>query len=445
MGLDFSDKVFDIVITNALLLQLNDEFCLSSGNYVLIDGGDIVAIGKMTDFPSDIKTARLIDASSFLVMPGLINTHNHAAMTLFRGLADDLPLMAWLQEHIFPAEAKFVSPEMVYWCSKLAAAEMILSGTTTVADGYFFEDSAARAFLDSGLRAVAAQGIIDFPAPGVPDPTQNIKAAELFLSEWQGVSNCVRPGVFCHSPYTCGPDTIKNAKELARRQKAPFFIHVAETIFERDQSLNEHHVTPVKYLYDLGIMDSNTVFIHCVWLTDDDMFLIKEKQTKIVTCPESNMKLASGIAPLVPLLDGEIVVGLGTDGTASNNNLDMFCEMDSCAKLHKVVSKDPTVIPAQTILEMATINGARLLGLDRITGTIEVGKRADILLVNLDKPHLVPFYGPGTLVYAATGADVHTVIIDGKLIMEDREILSFDMKETIFHVRELSKSILNHS
>ena len=439
MDTSSDNKAYEIAITNALLLE--KDCSISPENYVLISDKYITEIGKMKDFPLGINAAKCIDASSFLLMPGLINTHTHAAMTLFRGLADDLPLMTWLQDHIFPAEAQFVTPEMVYWCSKLAAAEMILSGTTTVADGYFFEDSAARAFVDAGIRAVPAQGVIDFPAPGVPDPQENIDTAQLFLKNWNNKSTLITPAVFCHSPYTCGSSTIKQAKALATTHKVPFFIHVAETSFEKEQSLQEHHVTPVKYLYDLGVMDADTIFIHCVWLSDDDIQCIKETQTKVVTCPESNMKLASGAAPLSTLLDNDIVVGLGTDGAASNNNLDMFSEMDSCAKLQKVASLEPTVAPALKMLKMATQNGAKVLGLDNMTGTIETGKRADLICIDLAKPHLTPFYGTGTLVYAATGADVHSVIINGKLIMENREILTFEVTEAINQVKELSKSV----
>lgn len=431
----------DILIKNARILAITDDYSISPDNYIAISGGVISAIGKTYELPAELKANKIIDASSFLIMPGLINTHNHCAMTLFRGMADDLPLMTWLQEHIFPAEAKSVTLDMVYWCSKLAAAEMILSGTTTVADGYFYEEKAANAFFDAGLRAVAAQGVIDFPAPGVPDPNNNIKYVERFIDSCHYENDLITPGIFCHSPYTCGLETIKKAKELARSTHKPFFIHVAETKFEVEASIKEHGCTPVKYLYDAGIMDSDTIFIHCVWLNDDDISLLAETNTKVVTCPESNMKLASGVAPISSLLDSGVIVSLGTDGAASNNNLDMFAEMDMCAKLHKVTQLEPTILPAKQLLAMATVNGAEVLGLGDKTGSIEVGKRADIIFVNLEQPHLTPFYNGDILVYSANGADVDTVIIDGKVIMEGRKIISFDVQEVIAKVREMSDSL----
>ncbi len=407
--------------------------------YVAIKDGKIAALGPMADLTDAGEADTIIDGSGQLVMPGLINTHTHAPMTLFRGLADDLPLMAWLHEHIFPAEAKSVNPEMVYWCSKLAAAEMILSGTTTVADGYFLEDSVAEAFSDCSIRSVVAQGVIDFPAPGVPDPSQNVFVAEKFIERWQDKSGLLTPAVFCHSPYTCSPETLKRAKEMAHQKNVKLFIHLAETRTEVEQIQEQHGTTPVRYLERLGLLDKDTICIHCVWLEQEEIEILARTGAQVSTCPQSNMKLGSGIAPLQEMLAAGISVGLGTDGCASNNRLDMFYEMDLCAKLHKVKALEPTALPAERVLKMATADGAGILGLEKDIGSLESGKKADIILINCNQPHLQPFYHPDLLVYAANGGDVTTAIIDGKLVMLNRKILTFDVDEAMTKVRKLAE------
>lgn len=409
--------------------------------FIAVKDGEIFKIGPMPGNQSTLDAQRIIDGSRSLVMPGLINAHNHAPMSLFRGLADDLPLMIWLQDHIFPAEARHVTSEMAYWCAKLAAAEMILSGTTTVADGYFFEEKVAEAFQEAGLRAIVAQGVIDFPAPGVPDPAKNIAHAEAFIADLQGKNPLITPAIFCHSPYTCSAATLVSAKKMARQQNVPFFIHVAETLFETNQALEKFGKTPVAYLNDLDILDKDTFCVHCVHLAPEDLNILKETNARVITCPESNMKLASGIAPVPEMIEKRIPVLLGTDGCSSNNNLDMFQEMDSCAKLHKVNCQDPTVLPARSILEMATCLAAEAFGLGDTIGSLEQGKRADMIIIDLDQPHLTPFYNADNLVYAASGSDVTMVIIDGQIIMQDRKILSFDVQDAISKVNNLSKAL----
>ncbi|RWX51026.1 5-methylthioadenosine/S-adenosylhomocysteine deaminase [Candidatus Electrothrix marina] len=369
-----------------------------------------------------------------------MNGHCHAAMTLFRGLADDLSLADWLNNHIFPAEAKHVTPDMVYWCSKLAAAEMILSGTTTVADGYFHEHHAAKAFADVGLRAVAAQGVIDFPAPGVPDPQEKINHAAEFLSQWRD-HPLVSPAVFAHSPYTCSPKTLVAAKELARSEKTLFFIHVAETEQEADMIQGNPGDSPVRHLHKLGVLDSETVCIHAIWLDEQDLDILAETGAAAVVCPQSNLKLASGTAPLRAMLARGIRVGIGTDGAASNNRLDLFREMDICAKLHKLRDLDPVAVPVAQIINMATGGGASVLGLQKKIGRLEEGKHADIILLNLDAPHLQPVHGSDLPVYAAQGSDVQTVLINGTPVMQNRKILSFDLNETLEQVRRLADQV----
>jgi 5-methylthioadenosine/S-adenosylhomocysteine deaminase len=432
----------DILIINATLLPLAAGPEMIQPGYVSIKNGVITALGAMADLADADTADTIIDGSGQLVMPGLVNTHTHAPMTLFRGMADDLPLMAWLHEHIFPAEAKSVNPEMVYWCTKLAAAEMILSGTTTVADGYFLEDSVAEALTACGMRSVVAQGVIDFPAPGVPDPSRNVSTAADFIDRWQGKTDLLAPAVFCHSPYTCSPETLKSAKEMARRKKVKLFVHLAETKAETDQIREQHGTTPVRYLENLGLLDKDTICVHCVWLEQEEIKILARSGAQVVTCPQSNMKLGTGIAPLKEMLDAGISVGLGTDSCASNNRLDMFFEMDVCAKLHKVKNLEPTAMPAAKVLEMTTLGGARVLGLEKNIGSLEVGKKADVILIDCRQPHLQPFYHPDLLVYAANGGDVATAIIDGKLVMLKRKVLTFDVDEVMAKVRELARKII---
>jgi 5-methylthioadenosine/S-adenosylhomocysteine deaminase len=385
----------------------------------------------------DCPGAACIDGTDKLLMPGLINAHNHCAMTLFRGLADDLELGEWLNKHIFPAEAANVNKEMVYWCTKLAAAEMILSGTTTVADGYFYEDQAAQALLDSGMRAVPAQGIVDFPAPGVPDPSTNIDAVETFLTNWKNKDDRITPAVFAHSPYTCSPKTLQAAKALAVKHQVPFFIHIAENRHEQSIIVEPQGTSPIRHLAALDLLDNDTVLIHCVWLDDEDREIIKESGAGVVICPQSHLKLASGIARTSIMDTMKIPIGLGTDGSASNNSLDMFCEMDILAKTQKLWTLDATAMPAKRVLATATKNNAKILGLSML-GEIAPGFKADITLLDMNQPHLQPFYNSDALVYSGSGAAVETVIINGRIILRDCELLSFDLNECMTEVRKLA-------
>lgn len=430
----------DILITNGLLLPYPGSRDMIASGFIAVNDSKIIAVGQMKDL--DITTAgRKIDAGGKLVMPGLVNTHCHAAMTLFRGLADDLELTTWLHKHIFPAEAKHVNPEMVYWCTKLAAAEMILSGTTLVADGYFHEHDAARGFSDAGLRAVAAQGVIDFPAPGVPDPGKNIQTAGNFIDFWQNRDPLITPAVFTHSPYTCCPQTLRNAKKLAKSKNTSLFIHLAETQHEQAMIIEPQADSPAKHLEALGILDDHTICVHSVWLNDNDLDCLQKSGAQVVTCPQSNLKLASGIAPLKNMLNKSIPIGLGTDGCASNNTLDLFREMDVCTKLQKISTLDPVAVPASTILNISTSGGARLLGFEKDLGRLAPGNLADIILIDTNKPHLQPFYNPELLVYSAAGADVETVIINGKIVMENRTLLTMDINKTMKEVRRLAENI----
>lgn len=430
----------DILITNGGLLPNPGSPQVLDPGFVAIRNGLIEDIGPMHDL-HDPRAIETIDAHGCLVLPGLVNTHCHGAMTLFRGLADDLELGQWLHEHIFPAEAVHVNEEMVYWCSKLAAAEMLLAGTTLVADGYFHEAEAARAFSETGLRSVAAHGILDFPAPGVPDPAGNVGAVARFIEDWQDRDPLVTPAVFAHSPYTCSPQTLMRAKELAHEHNVPFFIHVAETSAEQSMIQGARGSSPVKHLAALNILDDKTVCVHCVWVDEEDMDILAEHQAKVSICPQSHLKLASGHAPLPQMLERNIIVGLGTDGAASNNGLDLFREMDICAKLQKVRALDPVAGKAVDILRMATVSGATVIGFAGRAGTLVKGGLADLIMVDLEKPHLQPFYGPDILVYAAQGGDVRDVIVAGKTVVRNRKLLTIDLEEAMDRVRKMARSL----
>ncbi len=430
----------DILITNTLLLPDPGNSTLIQSGCVAIDGGTIIYAGPMEQY-GDRRAKRVLDGRGMLTMPGLVNLHGHAPMTLFRGLADDLELADWLSNHIFPAEADHVNPEMVYWCSTLAAAEMILSGTTTTADGYFLETEVAHAYADAGLRAVAAQGIIDFPAPGVPDPKDNVEAAASFLDAWQGKNPLIKPALFAHSPYTCANTTLQRAKDLAREYNVQLYIHVAETEQEIAMIKEPLGPTPIQHLQALGILDTQTICVHCVWADDNDMDILAGHESPVVLCPQSNLKLASGMADLPLMLAKGVRVGLGTDGCASNNSLDMFREMDVCAKVQKLHKLDPVAVPAKKILAMATTDGAFLSGFPGHTGVLAAGQPADIILLDLQQPHLTPFHTSDLLVYAAGGSDVRTVIINGRLVLEQGRLLTINIKETLNRVRAMAIAV----
>jgi len=433
---------FDLMIYNGTVITMNPAFEIVDNGYVGVKGGAIAAVGSMAE-KAPLPTAREpIDAENGLIMPGLVNTHTHMPMTLFRGLADDLPLDTWLHQYIFPAEARHITAANVCWGTRLACAEMLLSGTTAFCGGYFLEDHVAGVVHETGMRAVLGQGVIDYPAPGVPDPRDNVKAAVEFIEKWAPTSPRILPSIFCHSPYTCSRHTLKSAKSAADANGVLFQIHVAETADEAQTIQMETPSSPIRYLADLGILDSNTLLVHAVWVDDPDIGIIKNSGACISHNAESNMKLASGIAPVHKFLKQGITVGLGTDGCASNNDLDLFQEMDIVAKLHKVSTLDPTVMDAETVLKMATIDGARAVGLGRVAGSIEAGKAADLIVIDTHQPHLTPMYHPvSQLVYAARGSDVRHVVVAGTPLVRNRELLTIDVAELLKKMKKLGQEI----
>lgn len=433
----------DLVIRGGTALTLTAEGEIIQDAAVGIKGERIAFVEKNGDSPSRRYHARdVMDARGCLILPGLVNTHTHLPMVAFRGMADDLPLMEWLNRHIFPAEAKYVNRQMVYDAARLAIAEMILSGTTTFCDGYFYESGIARAAVECGMRAVPSAGFIDLPFPESPDPSNHTGIAWKYLARWRDRSPLVTPALFCHSPYTCRPETIRTVKEAAREAGVPFLTHLAETREEVRITQEMYGLTPVRHLHRLGVLDEKTIVIHAVWVDDEEIEILGGCGVKVSHCPESNMKLASGICPLTKLIDRGIAVGLGTDGAASNNDLDMFGEMDKAAKVDKVARMDPSIMGAETVLRMATIGGAAVLGLEKEIGSLEPGKMADIIILDTRKPRLTPLYNPYShIVYAASGSDVKTTIISGKVVMRDRCLTTLDVDEVMAKVTEIADSI----
>ena len=410
---------YDILIRGGWLLTMAGGLDVVEQGCVLIKDGVIVGCGTAADFKS-AKAGLTIDAENRIIMPGLVNCHTHMPMSMFRGIADDLPLDVWLNDHIFPAEAEHVNPESVEKWSLHSCREMLLSGTTTCCDGYFHEENVANAVIASGIRAVAGQGVIDFPAPGVPDPGRNVSYADEFVTTWKNKSSRLVPSVFCHSPYACSRQTLVAAKKTADRHSVLFQIHVAETKNEVNMVRGLNGLSIVQYLDNIGILDENTLMVHAVWIDEADMDVIHQRGVKVAHCPESNMKLASGIAPVPQMIDRGICVGLGTDGCASNNDHDLMAEMDMAAKLHKVALMDPCTMDAETTLKAATIEGANAIGLGAVTGSIEKGKKADIILVDLEKPHMTPMYDAySAIVYAAKASDVSLVMVEGNILVEN--------------------------
>ncbi|MEE8162799.1 MAG: amidohydrolase family protein [Anaerolineae bacterium] len=432
----------DLVVVGGVVLTADQDWNIYDPGAAAVDRGAIVGLGPREEVEQEYRGRERIDASGRLVMPGLINAHTHAPMTLFRGLADDLPLETWLHEYIWPAEAKWLGPDFVRLGTQLAAAEMIRSGTILFCDMYFFEDDIAEVCKEVGIRVVIGGALVDFPNANYKTPEEGLKYSEYLLRKW-GDDFLVVPSIQPHSPYATSSNLMQQGKELADQYGAPYLLHVSETQSEVQESIEKHGRTPVGRLADLGVLGPTTVAIHAAHLTDEDVELLAQYEVGVVHCPESQLKLASGFTPVPKLLEAGVEVGLGTDGAASNNDLNMFGEMGTAARLHKVMAHDPTVIPARQALSMATLQAARVLGLEDRLGSLEVGKRGDMIVLDLDVPHMVPVYNiTSHLVYAAHCSDVCTVIIDGRVVMRDRVLLTLDEGEIFARAREMARQIV---
>ena len=420
-----------LVITNATVVTMDAANRVLPSAAVAIDGRDIVAVGSASEVASRFTAAETIDATGQVVLPGLINTHTHAPMVLYRGLADDLALMEWLQKYIFPAEAKTVSREFVRAGTRLAALEMIQSGTTAYADMYYFEEEIAAATRDAGLRGVLGQTIIQFPVPDAKTPADGLARGVAFVKQFAG-DDLITPALAPHAMYTLDTAMLKSIRSAAERHGAPLIIHLAETRDEVAISRRTHKASPAQYLETIGFWGEGgggprTLAAHAVHVSPADIGILAKRGVGVSHNPESNMKLASGTAPVPAMRAARIPVGLGTDGAASNNDLDMFEAMRQAALLHKLQTGDPRTLPAGTALRMATVEGAKALGLDRITGSLEAGKRADLIAVSMSSARQTPLYDPVShLVYVTHGDDVRTTIVNGRVLMRDRKVLSLD-------------------
>ena len=409
---------------------------------VAIDGTTIVGVGPASDIAGRFKSAEQINTAGSIVIPGLINTHGHAPMVLYRGLADDLRLQEWLEKYIFPAEAKTVSREMVRAGTRLAALEMIQSGTTAWADMYYFEEEIARVTKAAGMRGVLGQTIIQFPVADAKTPKEGLARNEAFIKEF-AKDDLIVPAVAPHAPYTLDAKDLLASRALATKYGVPLIIHVAETEIELTNSKKAHSgMTPVAYLQSIGFWGPRTLANHMVWADAADIKLLASHRIGVSHNPESNMKLASGIAPVPEMLAAGVTVGLGTDGAASNNDLDMFEAMRFAALLHKVKTGDPQAVPATTALELATIQGARALGLEKQIGSLETGKRADLVIVSTAGARMTPMYDPVShLVYAARGDDVRTVMVNGRVLMRDRKMLTLNEAAVLAEARKFADAV----
>jgi len=425
-----------ILIRNATIIPITDKDLIIPDGEIAVEGNKIVSVGSRGTIPQDWRPDEIFDAAGMVALPGFVNCHTHAAMTLLRSYADDLPLMEWLSERIWPLEDRLTG-EDVYWGTMLCVLEMIKSGTTTFADMYFFMDEVAQVVEKTGIRASLSRGMVGVAPTGVTALTET----DEFIAKWNGAADGrITIMVGPHAPYTCPPDYLEKVVALAAKHKVGVHIHLAETRQEVDDIRKQFGKTPIEYVRDLGLLDFPVLGAHCVHLTQDDIKIIKEKNVGVAHNPESNMKLASGIAPIPQLLAEGINVGLGTDGAASNNNLDMLEEMRSAALLHKVNTMDPMTLPSYQALEMATRNGGRVLGLD--VGVIEPGFKADIILIDFEKPHLYPRHDIiAHTVYSAQSSDVDTVMIDGRFIMKKGQVLTMNEKEIMSNVQRCASRL----
>jgi 5-methylthioadenosine/S-adenosylhomocysteine deaminase len=415
-----------LLITGGTVVTMDAVDTILEAGAVAIVEGRIAAVGAAERLLADFPTARRIEVGDAIVMPGLINAHTHVPMVLFRGLADDLELMEWLEEHIFPAEAEHVDEEFVRWGTRLACLELLRGGTTTFVDMYYFEDVVATEAERCGIRAIVGQTLIDFPAPDNETWDEAVAYARRFVARWRDHER-ITPAVAPHAPYSVSAEHLIAAHELAAELDVPLLIHLAESMHEIEAIEAQTGKTSIAYLEELGLLDSRLLAAHVIWPTADEIELLAARGVGVAHCPQSNMKIAAGVAPVPAMLEAGVALGLGTDGAASNNDLDLWGEIDSAAKLHKVVSGDPTVVNAREALRMATIEGARALGMEDEIGSLEVGKRADLIVVGTAGFHQTPHYDPySMLTYSTHASDVETVIVGGRVVVEHGTVLTLD-------------------
>jgi 5-methylthioadenosine/S-adenosylhomocysteine deaminase len=421
-----------LVIDNGIVLTVDGSRRVLNPGSIAINGNTIVAIDTPANIAARYKAAETINATGKVVMPGLINTHTHAAMVMYRGLGNDLALMDWLQKYIFPA---------VRIGTRLAALEMIQSGTTLFADMYYFEEEVARVTKAAGLRGVLGQTVIEFPVPDAKTPSDALKRTEAFAREFAG-DELITPSVAPHAVYTLDAKTLSAVSDLAKRLNIPVQIHLAETSAETGLSQDRHQMRPVAILDSLKFWAPVTIAAHAVWINEEEIVLLKQRNVGVSNNPESNMKLSSGTAPVMGYRKAGVNVGIGTDGAASNNDLDMFEAMRQAAFQQKLITMDPTAISAPEALEMATIGGARVLGQHVRTGSLETGKRADLIIVGMARARQTPLFDPvSQVVYASRGDDVETTIVNGRILMRDRKVLTLDEATVLAEARAAADQV----
>ena len=425
-------KKVDLIVSGKYLLTMDNDLKVLKNGAIAINDSKILAVDELMIIKKEFEADEVINAKNSIVLPGMINTHTHVAMSYFRGLADDLGLDEWLNKHIWPAEAKNVNCEFVKKSSELGCLEMIKSGVTCFNDMYFFEEETAKVAKGFGMRAIIGEGILDFPTPSCVNPEKALAASLSQIEKYKN-DDLISVAFAPHSIYTCNRELLIKIKKLADENNVNIHIHLAETKKELDECQQQFGKTPVQYLDEIGFLGSNVIAVHSVWLDKIDLRILKEKQVKISHNPISNMKLSSGTAPILEALQKhKIVVGLGTDSAASNNTQDLFTDMRAAALIHKISNEGPIALSAEDIVKMATIDGAKVLGMEKKIGSLEVGKQADIITINLDKPHLQPIYNPYShLVYCANAEDANDVIIGGKLVMRERKVINVNEAEIV--------------
>ena len=430
-----------LLVAGGTVVTMNPANDVIPDGAVAVDHDRIVAVGPADELAARYQASDRLDVRGQVVMPGLINGHTHAPMVLYRGLADDLALMDWLQHYIFPAEAKTVSPDFVRVGTRLAALEMIESGTTTFTDMYYFEDDIAEVTRQAGLRGILGQSVIQFPVADAKTPDEALLRAEAFIKKWKG-DPLITPAVAPHAAYTVEASTLKAVRALADKYGVPVLIHLAETRDEVKTIEDAHHQSPTQYLDSLGLWNGPAVAAHGIWLDDADIKTLAMRGVGVVHNPESNMKLASGIAAVPKWLAAGVHTGLGTDGAASNNDLDMFGAMRVAAFLQKVATQDPRVLPARQAVELATRKGAEALGLGAEIGSLEAGKQADLITVSMDDARQTPMYDAiSHLVYVSNGADVRNTIVAGRLLMRDRQVLTLNKADVLRDARAMASRV----
>jgi len=437
-----SKQSVDLIVTGGLVVTMDSGRVIYDDGAVAVKGDTIVAVGPSANVAGEYKGSATINARGKLVMPGFINGHTHVPMTLFRGLHDDVTLDDWLHKYIFPAEAKNVTEDFVRWGTQLAAAEQIRSGVTTFADMYYFEDAVAEETKAAGMRGVLGETWIDFPAPDNKNEAEMLRYTETFLKKWNGDSS-IHAAVAPHSIYTCSRKTLEDASALARTYRAPILIHVAEMKKEWDDSEKQNGMSPVQFLDKLGVMGPDVVAAHCIFVDEADRKILAQRQVGCVHNPSSNMMLASGVSPVPEMRAAGVAVGLGTDGPAgSNNDLDLMEEIDLAAKLTKITKMDPLSLNAKAVVEMATIEGAKALHMEKEIGSLETGKKADLIVIGLDEPNAVPMYDVyAQLAYSLKGSDVETVMIGGHIVMRDHKLLTVNEDAVVQKAREYGKRV----